>query len=222
MVGVVTFIFSLPFVFASCRQEVKPSVDFVYDPEIIPSMRTVNDTMLISDSGLIRYNMIVKTWDVFEQSKDPNWFFPDGLYIEQFDTAFQVVVTIKADTAWNYTKRKLWRLKGHVFVRNTLGETFSSEELFWNQQLQKIYLSDYVSRIDDNVFDNSSKTVFYCNYDSYATVYAIEHDILFVSTGNSTGDVNKSILDKNNTSYYGDFNNMTANGYVAMNIKYSV
>ena len=90
------------------------------------------------------------------------------------------------------------------------------------EQLQKIYLSDYVSRIDDNVFDNSSKTVFYCNYDSYATVYAIEHDILFVSTGNSTGDVNKSILDKNNTSYYGDFNNMTANGYVAMNIKYSV
>ena len=90
------------------------------------------------------------------------------------------------------------------------------------EQLQKIYLSDYVSRIDDNVFDNSPKTVFYCNYDSYATVYAIEHDILFVSTGNSTGDVNKSILDKNNTSYYGDFNNMTANGYVAMNIKYSV
>ena len=90
------------------------------------------------------------------------------------------------------------------------------------EQLQKIYLSDYVSRIDDNVFDNSPKTVFYCNYASYATVYAIEHDILFVSTGNSTGDVNKSILDKNNTSYYGDFNNMTANGYVAMNIKYSV
>ena len=144
MVGVVTFIFTLPFVFASCRQEVKPSVDFVYDPEIIPSMRTVNDTMLISDSGLIRYKMIAKTWDVFEQSKDPNWFFPDGLYIEQFDTAFQVVVTIKADTAWNYTKRKLWRLKGHVFVRNTLGETFSSEELFWNQQLQKIYSDKYV------------------------------------------------------------------------------
>ncbi|SBV91196.1 LPS export ABC transporter periplasmic protein LptC [uncultured Dysgonomonas sp.] len=138
LVTVIT-IFTAPFFFASCKKEVSSAVNFKYDKEIVPSMHTDSVRMLISDSGLIKYKMITKTWDVFDEAKDPHWFFPEGLYLEQFDTAFVVVVTIKADTAWNYTRRKLWRLKGHVFVRNIIGETFTGDELFWNQQEQKIY-----------------------------------------------------------------------------------
>ncbi|MDR1881852.1 MAG: LPS export ABC transporter periplasmic protein LptC [Prevotella sp.] len=127
------------FFFASCKKETGSGVDFKYDRDVTPSMHTDSVRMLISDSGLIKYKMITKTWDVFDEAKDPRWFFPQGLYLEQFDTAFAVVVTVKADTAWYYTRRKLWRLKEHVFVRNILGETFSGDELFWNQQEQKIY-----------------------------------------------------------------------------------
>jgi LPS export ABC transporter protein LptC len=138
MVAVIS-IFTGPFFFASCEKEVSSAVNFKYDKDVVPSMHTDSVRMLISDSGLIKYKMITKTWDVFDEAKDPHWLFPEGLYIEQFDTAFVVVVTIKADTAWNYTRRKLWQLKGHVFVRNIIGETFTGDELFWNQQEQKIY-----------------------------------------------------------------------------------
>jgi len=142
--AVVFFIFTMPFFFAACKSDKKSSVNLSYDPETIPSMNTDSVNMLISDSGLIRYKMITKTWEIFDQAKDPFWYFPEGLYLEQFDTTFNVVVTIKSDTAWNYEKKKLWRLKGNVFVRNSVGETFASDELFWDQQKQKIYSDKYV------------------------------------------------------------------------------
>lgn len=143
--SVVTVLLSvMAFFFISCKEEVKSTVDLHYDADKVPSLNTDSVTMLISDSGLIRYKVIAKTWEIFDRAKDPHWFFPDGLYVEQFDTIFSIVATVKADTAWNFTSKKLWQLRGHVVIRNKLGETFSSEELFWDQRQQKVYSKKYV------------------------------------------------------------------------------
>lgn len=141
---VTVFLSVMAFFFISCKEEVKSTVDLHYDADKVPSLNTDSVTMLISDSGLIRYKVIAKTWEIFDRAKDPHWFFPDGLYVEQFDTIFSIVATVKADTAWNFTSKKLWQLRGHVVIRNKLGETFSSEELFWDQRQQKVYSKKYV------------------------------------------------------------------------------
>ncbi len=133
LVGVMTFFF------ISCKDEIKDSVNFKYDPEIVPMMSTDSVTMLISDSGLIRYKLITKTWDMYEEAKDPHWLFPHKLYLEQYDTAFAIVAIIKADSAWNFTRRKLWQLRGHVYIRNKKNETFTGEELFWDERAQRVY-----------------------------------------------------------------------------------
>jgi LPS export ABC transporter protein LptC len=104
-------------------------------------------TELFSDSGIISYKLIADTWLFFEKSKDPYWYFPKGLYVEQFDSLFHVQVTIKADTAWNYRLRKLWKLKGHVFVRNISNETFESEELYWDERIGKVYSDVHIKII---------------------------------------------------------------------------
>ena len=110
----------------------------------MPSMRDDSVTMLISDSGLIKYKLITKNWEFFENAKDPHWYFPEGIYLEQFDTSFQKQIPIKADTAWNFTLRKLWKLKGHVFIENIQDETFSTDELFWDEKEQKVYSDKYI------------------------------------------------------------------------------
>lgn len=133
------FISVMAFFFISCKEEIKDAVSFKYDPELVPMLSTDSVTMLISDSGLIRYKMIAKTWDVFEEAKDPYWLFPEKIYLEQYDTAFTVEAIIKADSAWNFTRRKLWQLRGHVFIRNKKNETFTGEELFWDERTQKVY-----------------------------------------------------------------------------------
>ncbi len=130
--------------FIGCNGEKKEYVDTPFDREALPSMSTDSVTELISDSGLIRYKMIADRWMVFDQASDPHWYFPKGIYLEQFDTTFQIQATLKADTAWNYTQRKLWKLKGHVFVRNNKDETFAGDELFWNERTGKVYSDKYI------------------------------------------------------------------------------
>lgn len=134
----------LLFFFLSCNGGIKDAANFVYDPEIIPDMNTDSVTMLVSDSGLIRYKMIGKTWLAFNQAKDPHSLFPDGFYLEQYDSLFNVVMIVKADSVWYFNNRKLCRLLGNVFIRNQVGETFTSDELFWDQRTKKIYSDKHV------------------------------------------------------------------------------
>ncbi|MDR1092298.1 MAG: LPS export ABC transporter periplasmic protein LptC [Prevotella sp.] len=133
------FSFVVGIVFMSCNKEVKSTVNLVYDNETTPTMLTHNDTMLVSDSGLIRYKVIAETSEIFDRAKDPHWRYPDGFYLEQFDSVLNIVATVKADTVWNYTQRKLWKFKGNVFIHNRKDETFSGDELYWDQRKQKVY-----------------------------------------------------------------------------------
>jgi len=148
LISIVISVFAIPFLFASCRDDVKSSVNFEYDPEAIPKIKTDSVVTLISDSGIIRYKVVAQTWDMFEDAKDKYWYFPDGLYLEQFDTIFNVVVSVKADTAWNFINKRLWKLRGNVFIEKyTTGDTYSSPELYWDQQ-KKIMYSDSVVTVD--------------------------------------------------------------------------
>lgn len=132
------------FLYTACGSTDKELIDIKYDPETTPSMVTDSVTTLISDSGITRYKLIADNWQVFDQAEDPYWYFPEGLYLERFDSSFQVEAKIFADTAWNFTDRRLWRLKGNVDIRNMEGEMFLSDELFWDQREQRVYSDQYI------------------------------------------------------------------------------
>lgn len=125
--------------FISCKNEEKDEVNFEYDRETTPMINTDSVTMLISDSGMVRYKIITKTWEMYEEAPEPHWLFPDKLYLEQYDSLFNVVATVKADTVWRYTNKGLWKLQGNVFISNFENKTFESEEFFWDQKSNKIY-----------------------------------------------------------------------------------
>lgn len=125
--------------FISCRNETKDQVTFVFDKETIPIINTDSVTMLISDSGMVKYKVITKTWKMFDEASEPFWLFPDKLYLEQYDSLFNTVVTLRADTVWRYISDNLWKMRGNVFIRNFQNKTFESEEIFWDQQKQRIY-----------------------------------------------------------------------------------
>lgn len=132
------------FFYTACSNKNKDLVDIQYDPETVPSMNTDSVTMLVSDSGITRYKLVTENWLVFDKAKEPYWFFPKGIYIERFDSIFQVEATIKADSAWRYTDVLLWRVKGNVDIRNMEGEMFLSDELFWDEQSQRVYSDKYI------------------------------------------------------------------------------
>ena len=101
-------------------------------------METKGVSTLISDSGIIRYRLQAEDWRVFDKKKPPYWAFEEGVYLETFDTLFQMEANIKADTAYYYEKQKLWKLMGNVVIRNLKGEKFNTELLYWDQNTEKV------------------------------------------------------------------------------------
>ena len=132
------------FFYSACSSKDSGAIDIAYNPETTPSMVTDSVITLISDSGITRYKLIADIWEVYDKAEDPYWYFPEGIYLERFDSLFQIEAKILADTAWNYTDRKVWRLKGNVDIRNMEGEMFLSEELFWDQEKQTVYSDKYI------------------------------------------------------------------------------
>lgn len=128
----------------ACSSQKKELGDAILERDSLPGMRTLGVSTLISDSGVIRYKLIAEEWDVFDKKKPPYWAFEKGVYLEQFDSLYNVDASIKADTAYYYERQKLWELRGNVFIKNQKGEKFNTELLFWNQSTQKVYSDKYI------------------------------------------------------------------------------
>ncbi len=131
-------------ILVSCKDKNENLVAFKYDPEVIPTMVTESFTTLISDSGITRYKLIADKWMVFDKAKEPFQYFPSGIYLERFTPDFEIEAIVKADTAWYYTEKELWRLVSNVHVENMQGEEFESEELYWDGKNDRVYSDSFI------------------------------------------------------------------------------
>lgn len=128
----------------SCKDKGDNLIEMTYDPDSVPTMITTSVSQLISDSGITRYKLEADLWLVFDKAKEPYSFFPDGLYLERFTPDFEIEATVKADTAWYYNAKDMWKLKQNVHVENMEGEQFDSEELFWDQKNERVFSETYI------------------------------------------------------------------------------
>ena len=133
--------------FPSCKGEKKQFGTAITERDSLPSMATYGVETFISDSGVIRYRIDTEEWLVYDRKKPSYWSFEKGVYLEQFDSLHAVEASIKADTAYYYDRQKLWKLIGHVDIKNRKGEKFNTELLYWDQAAEKVY-SDKFIRIE--------------------------------------------------------------------------
>jgi LPS export ABC transporter protein LptC len=141
IIGIVVMSF---FLSVSCSDEQKEMVEVVFDPENTYTMKTTNVSTLVSDSGVTRYRANANVWLMYGKANEPYWYFPEGLYLEHFDTLFQVKSSIKADTAYYFEKQELWKGIGNVEMKSLDGEYFTTSLIFWDQKQQKIYSDQYI------------------------------------------------------------------------------
>lgn len=131
-------------ILVACSEEHKDYIDGNIDYEVTPTMKTINVSTLISDSGIIRYHISSPLWLMFDEAKRPVWTFPKGLSLERYDDYFNKNATITADSA-SYAKQEgLWELDGNVKVTNTLGEKFITDQLFWNEKSHRVYSDAFI------------------------------------------------------------------------------
>ena len=133
--------------FSSCSGREKNLGEAITERDSLPVMDTRGVTTLVSDSGVTRYRVNAEEWLVFDRKNPPYWALEKGVYLEKFDSLFQIEASIEADTAYYYNKKELWKLIGNVHVQNLKGEKFDTELLYWDQRKEKVY-SDRFIRIE--------------------------------------------------------------------------
>lgn len=130
--------------FSSCSGKKKELGDAITEGDSMAVMDTRGVTTLVSDSGVTRYRINTEEWLVFDRKNPPYWAFEKGVYLEKFDSIFQVEASIKADTAYFFNKEELWKLMGNVHIQNLKGEQFDTELLYWDQRAQRIYSDEFI------------------------------------------------------------------------------
>jgi LPS export ABC transporter protein LptC len=169
---VVLVLFAIVFsCFASCKKEKQEQIEVAFNPDSSYTLKETNVNGIVSDSGVTRWRGVAQTWLMFDRASEPYWFFPDGVYLEKFDTAFNAEASIRADTAYYYKRRKLWKFEGHVDISNLKGERFQTSQMFFDDNAGSIYSDTYI-RITKGEFINEG-IGFRSNQD--ITVYDIYH-----------------------------------------------
>ena len=96
----------------------------ITERDSLPVMDTRGVTTLVSDSGVIRYRINAEEWKVYDRKSPSYWSFEKGVYVEKFDSLFQVEASIEADTAYYYDKQRLWKLMSNVHIQNSPTKLF--------------------------------------------------------------------------------------------------
>ena len=136
----------------SCGKKSSDTANIAPSNDSLPDMRTTDIISFVSDSGLIRYKIITPEWLIYSKRNPTLWAFEKGIYLEKFDTLFNVDSSIKADTAYYHESKKIWELRSNVQIRTQQGDKFDTDLLFWDQNKAKIY-SDHFIRIEQQPED---------------------------------------------------------------------
>lgn len=124
-----------------CSSQEEHLAAAVSETDSLPFLHSVGINTLISDSGVMRYHMVVEEWDIYngkEPGEPATWKFMKGMLMERFDEKFHVDLFVQSDTAYLH-KQHLWELRGRVVVRNVKGDVFHTEELFWDLDTHEMW-----------------------------------------------------------------------------------
>ena len=171
--------------FSSCSGKKKELGAAITERDSLPVMDTRGVESLVSDSGVISYRLSAEEWLVYDKKTPSYWSFEKGVYVEKFDSLFQVEASIKADTAYYYDKQKLWKLIHNVHIQNQKGENFDTELLYWDQNKKRVY-SDKAVRVEqiDRIiyaegFESNEQMTKY-------TFFKVNNTVFYVDEENAT------------------------------------
>ena len=134
--------------FPSChRKEVKLRMGAIDDRSAMPVLDAQEVTTLISDSGITRYRITAREWQVYDKAQPSYWEFPKGIFLEQFNNALRISSTLRADYAYYDDQAEIWHLTGNVYATNVNGEQFETPELFWSQKEERVYSDSAITII---------------------------------------------------------------------------
>jgi LPS export ABC transporter protein LptC len=111
-------------------------------------------TMVFSTNGEKEYRFWTPLMERYEFAKDPYMEFRYGINIITYDSLGGEASRLRADYAIFYEKRELWETRGNVVGVSADGRELHTQQLFWNQKIDKVY-----SNVDSRIIDGYDEFV---------------------------------------------------------------
>ena len=133
----------------ACKKTSPEHIDINLEEYEIPKIYSLDVSTVISDSGITRYRINTPQWDVYDDEIQPYWEFPYGVHFERFDEELSVDANIHCEYA-KFLEKENCGIKRDVRATNIEGELFETEQLFWNQQTEKVYSDSTIKITQEN------------------------------------------------------------------------
>jgi len=142
---VLIFAFANMLVFVSCENEIS-KIKIYSNTEDPPSISAEGFEMLESDSTVIRLKVQAPELIQHDDGKSSYVEFPKGVKIEKYDANMNIISSVIASYAKNFSADDRWEAKNNVVAVNNIGDTLKTEYLVMDSKKKKIY-SDKFYRI---------------------------------------------------------------------------
>lgn len=139
LVGIVVVVITMLVCLSSCQRATRLEVEAITDRASMPVLDASDVMTLISDSGVTRYRIKAPSWRIYDKAEPSYWEFTEGILLEQFDEDLSIQASLQADYAYYNEEAQIWRLRGNVHSLNREGERFDTQELYWNQNTERVY-----------------------------------------------------------------------------------
>ena len=124
---------------ASCENDLNKVKEISSNEVGIIVSPTTGVDLIMSDSAKIQMHLTAPLLLEY-QTKKPYKVAPKGIKIIHYDKITQKEDgTITADTGILHAGEKLYEFRKNVVATNAKGETYKSDELFWNSETKKVY-----------------------------------------------------------------------------------
>lgn len=134
------------------------------DPESLITMQSTNHTLINSVNGNLSYRAETPLLERYELAKQPYMEFRKGIHVITYNDSTHLM---ESEIVANYAKfiepLELWEARGNVIAKNASGMILETEQLFWDQKLDRIYsnVDSKVTQEEDVVigigFESNSK-----------------------------------------------------------------
>lgn len=131
--------------FISCRHSVEEIKKLADDEARMEAEEVRNVEIIYADSAILKAKINAPLLIRYNDRQNPYMEMKKGLKAVFYDRNKQPESTLRANYGISYENTKMVQLKHKVSVVNRKGETLESEELFWDQNLQKIYTNKFVT-----------------------------------------------------------------------------
>ena len=141
---IIPLLWGIIVVIIGCKQGDIEKINEITSEISGPSHSWTDSELVYSENGIIKTKITAPITYRYLDEEEPYMEFPEGLYVEFYDSLKNVESTIKSNYAIYKENESIWIAENDVEAINQDGDILNTEYLVWNMREKNIHSDRYV------------------------------------------------------------------------------